>query len=342
MQTIHRTSLGLKAIALAAGLAFAHVHATAQTVISIGIGQQSVVTDPLGSGRSALITTVAASSTTDFANGAFAVTNNPFTIGGTIAFLNVSNLLVGGVGGTTISQRTLVDEFGDTIRTNLGTSAGVSQFSAVIEGPSAGAIQVVSVNGGMALSGTRISGTLTGGDLQISNVRVGVAGGQVIADMSGTKAAVGTKPAVVYNSPNTVLWTFNPVADVTGPTQLKAASFLAADPVAELTADGYTNVHYTGTNTQGFADIEATLGTQMNNLAITSAGATFFINSLGLLATGQDALNAVNSSKGKWGSISTALTFTTSLPEPSTYVCMGLGLVGIALAARRNKTKQPI
>jgi Zn-dependent alcohol dehydrogenase len=74
----------------------------------------------------------------------------------------------------------------------------------------------------------------------------------------------------------------------------------------------------------------------ISGLAVVPAARDLFSKSLGLLATGNDALNAVTD----WGSVTSDMTFTVrEVPEPSTYALMGLGLVGISLVARRRAAK---
>jgi hypothetical protein len=99
---------------------------------------------------------------------------------------------------------------------------------------------------------------------------------------------------------------------------------------------------------QKFTDASGVYYTATANNAITGlsivGGSTgtafnFFANSLGLLKNGKSALAGVSD----WGRLDSSLQISfgamapvSTLPEPSTYALMGLGLVGLAAVARRR------
>jgi len=76
----------------------------------------------------------------------------------------------------------------------------------------------------------------------------------------------------------------------------------------------------------------------ISGLTLTAGGKTTFAQALGLQSLGIGALNGITN----YGSIHSVLNTTLVLepvgnvPEPTTYALMGLGLVGIAFAARKK------
>lgn len=328
----------MKSLVAAAAMVAAGV-ASAATITTTP-GTIVTVMDPNGSGRSAELSLVSGSGNLAFSNGLFdgADVN---TIGGLIGALNVGNVQITGVGGAQEYMTEL-----DGVRVTAGAIASINSLSA---DDVTGQIGVVGSSGGALQTGSFISGTLTGGTASVTNLRFDLVTGNVTADLAGTKNAVGTKPAVNYNLPNTVLWTFDPTT-VQGPTAIKPEYLLAADPVAAMTAAGFQVL---GSSLEpGFVHPTYTVKAEnvISNLMATTAGYNFFRDSLGLLTTGQNALKAVNNdltdengdfvAKGGYGTVTSTVIFTVrEVPEPSTYALMGLGLVGISLVARRRAAK---
>lgn len=264
-----------------------------------------------------------------FSSGSGFDGTDPNTLGGLIGALNVGKVTVTGVGGATVQEGTLPDEFGDEIRTS---SAATAQVVAVTTDDVTGQVLSVTSTGGAEQFGSRISGTLTGGTASVTNLRFDLANSLVYADLVGTKAAVGTNPAVNYNLPNQALWT---IGNVSGPTTISPASLalVGQAQIDAFVAAGYT---YDGL-VNGFNIYSAT--NVISGLEVTPEGFDFFRNSLGLLSTGVNALAAVNNDAQGWGTVDSKLTFAVAaVPEPSTYAMLGVGLlvVGGALRARRR------
>ncbi|RZI83091.1 MAG: hypothetical protein EOP38_13775 [Rubrivivax sp.] len=322
----------LKTLVIAAAVAAAG--AANAAAVTGAIGQAVVVNDPGGSGRQAELKLLSGGGALAFSAGSGFDGTDPNTLGGLIGALNVGKVAITGVGGATVQESTLPDEFGDEVRTSSTATAAVVALTADDQTG-----QVLSVNstGGALQVGTRIGGTLTGGSGSVTNLRFDLANKVVYADLAGTKAAVGTNPAVNYNLPNTALWTID---NISGPTTIPPEALLAADPVAALQASGFS---YLG-KIDGVDAFSAT--NVISGLRVTTAGFEFFKNSLGLLSTGVNALDAVNDDPLGWGTVTSTLTFTArevtpTVPEASTYAMMGVGLlvVGGALRARRRAQK---
>jgi hypothetical protein len=305
-------------LALAASLAFigsthaATVTATAGNPVALGGTDLSFVQ---GSG------------TLSFSAGSGFDGKDPNTLGGLIGALNVGKVVITGVGGATVAEDGLTVD-GEFTRTSSAASA---QVVGVTIDPATGKVLSVASTGGANQLGTRISGTLTGGTATVTNLTFDLANKRVVADLSGTKAAVGTTAAVNFSLPGTTLWTID---SITGPTTIPVASLSSPSVVNDLVAAGFT---FDGLSNgkYNFSAVNVISG-----LKVTTEGFAFFKNSLGLLSTGQNALNAVNTDVQGWGSVNSKLSFSISaVPEPSTYLLslIGVGmLVGTKLARRRS------
>lgn len=305
------------------------------TTVTVQPSASVTLFDPLDSERSTQVTLLSGHEAWTFSTGHFdgADVN---TMGGLIGALNVGNVSVTPVLPASGNSRFQYDEFGGAVRTGERVAAPVTSVSLHNV---TGQMRMLASAGGVLQTGTFVAGTLTGGSASVTNLRFDLLEKTVTADLYGVKALVGAGSSVIYDLPNTVLWTFE---SVSGPTAIKPEYLLASDPVAALKGAGFQAQVVEG-------QYQFVAENVITGLRVTTSGFNFFANSLGLLSTGAGALRAINGDSvneqgevrmGGYGTVTSQLTFSLAVPEPSTYALMALGLSLMAVAVRRNKKRQ--
>jgi hypothetical protein len=171
-----------------------------------------------------------------------------------------------------------------------------------------------------------VTGTLTGGKgdtstLQITEVRS--AGGATLTATKLTSISTGGFLTVANLSMDVLGKVI--YADITGANGVGSISHYALWNAANLSG---------GTKVEG----PGTYINDVTGLTLTADGFNTFSKALGLLSLGKAAMSGITD----YGSVSSTIVATEvvkSVPEPSTYALMGLGLVGIAAASRRRANK---
>jgi hypothetical protein len=305
--------------------------------VTLTPGAFGVINDPAGSGRSASLMLIQGAGELEFSNGTGVVGGLPVdTVGGLVGALNVAAVVMKPLDGATLTEVD-TDIEGDVTRARVKVSATVTSLTADSQ---TGQFLSVGSKGGAQQIASRIRGVLNGGEMNVSNLRFDLVNKTVIADVAGTPLVYNatTKvwaPGTATSQKDLALWAITSIA---GPTQMSVENLMKAEggDFSGLARDGYQLLAPTAE--RPYYAIGAT--NVLGGLRVTDAGFAFFANALGLKAgsTGYNTLAGVNSQPDGWGSITSNMVFTTSIPEPATYALMGLGLVGITLVARRQKS----
>jgi len=313
----------MKSLAMASMMAAAGVASAAS--LTFNAGTTLTVRDPAGSGRNSSITLLSTS------GGALKFSNtfpgeppydpsNSDNIGGLIGALNAADITVGSTPGATYTEG-----FADDGTRRSGIAAG--PLSAVAVDNQTGRILSMSTPAGAIFTAPLKTRVATGGTASVSNLRVDLTNNTIYADLLGTNNATSARPATTVTLKDQALWTFE---NITGPTSINPLSLLAADPMAALAADGYTNIkkltgdrgpYYTATGNNAITGLSL-IGGQ------TGTAFNFFVNSLGLLPSGKAALLG----PPVWGRLDSSLQISFG----DLRALMGLGLVGLAAVARRR------
>lgn len=234
-------------------------------------------------------------------------------------------------------------------------AAGVASAASVTVTAGSGVYNGLTFTGSGSLSfSTDLLGALDTGKVSVAGY--GAATATVVKDTDGyyleASAAAPITALTIDSSTNAVL----AAATTGGATQtapvLKSVSSGGSLTVTDLNVDLAAKKVYAtiiggngvGTLTNFYLwDVASITGattvsgagsytTTLTGLSITQAGFDTFVKSLGLLTLGKSALTGVTD----FGTITSTITATPAIPEPSTYALMGLGLVGISLVARRR------
>jgi PEP-CTERM motif len=315
-------------------------------------GEVITVYDPAGSGRQASLLFLGGTGTLNFSNGGILDTGllpsgaKPSAVGGLVGALNTGKVVLTSVDGAAITEKAVTLSSTRTPRGIVSIGATVSSMTA---NGRTGVIGLVSATGGATQTAPFIEGTLDGGQMTVNNLQIDLANKLVYADMAYKALQLDGSYGPLVSNPHVPLWT---IGTVSGPTVIPPSGLLkAADgDFSEMLAVGYQQASVTpkpGGTPASWTDLYTiTASNLLTELRVTPEGFGIFAAGLGLApgSIGYDALDGVNAKAGGWGSMTSTVSFAycyasnvTPCPEPATYALMGLGLVGIGAATKRQK-----
>lgn len=274
----------------------------------------------------ALGTAQAATETNTLVTGGSLVTNGqPFYNlqgSGTLSFsklllvaLNLAQVGLTPVPDASLQVGTSTNSAGVVKYASVNAAAPVSALTFAFDGE---AIDVLAVatDGGSLQTTSKNSATSGTGSLSISDLKVNLTTKTIYADI------VGANGVGALN--DHALWTFDAIS---GPTHFNLSDVIL--PPARW--GEMPQISLSANNTiSGLFLVNAT---DIDNI---------FVKALNLNATGRSGINAVNNrtatNTAGFGTITSAITIGT-VPEPSTYALMGVGMVGLALFGRRRSSR---
>lgn len=280
--------------------------ASAALMSLAGLAQAATTTYHVGQGPAGLALQ-ATQGVFEFSQGPYDG-NSPESLGGGSAVLSVLNTVLSPLGGATVIVAVQPALFDPEHPWPVSYKVGLN-LSSVSYDAESHALQTIGYSGGYGLSASRISGVLTGGALNVTDLRIDFGLGVVTADVAGARSAIGSNPAENFSLSDVALWSF---------AQAGGAATLSPD--SALPGQAYSAAYQAGA------------------LQLTADGKDVFRRSLGLLPLGVAALGSADQDPTGFADFSAQVVFAP-VPEPGVYAMAfgGLAVLGAVGASRRRR-----
>lgn len=263
----------------------------------VGAAHAELVTDRVGSGAEWGLQAAPASFVASDGGAVSPVWPSYADQDGLLGYLNAAQASLGTVDGATQVVELAEDSLDLTLY-RAAYSVGLTTAS-VTRDTDSNRVAAIGLSGGFVWTTPRIKNLGTGGSITFNDLRIDLDRQMVTVDVRGQSVPVGTEAPVDVNLNDMDLFTIGQI-DSQGLSNASGATY------------------------------------SFSQLAFTDAGLQALSAALGVESSFAPALERLKQ-PGMVGGMSATLVYAAAVPEPSTWLMMGMGLVGLAACVRKQR-----